>query len=67
MSTEPQNKRQMQMRLQQELIESNQLQTCVNCEFFDNGAETCGNFGDKRPPLKWVVTGCEAWVGGIPF
>jgi hypothetical protein len=63
----PQTKRQMQMKLQRELIESNQLPTCTNCEFFDIKDETCGKFGGKRPPLAFVVTGCEEWIGNIPF
>lgn len=48
------------------LIECGLLRTCLNCDNWITGNETCSLAG-KRPPAKVIVTGCEKHTDIIPF
>lgn len=58
--------RQQIMDLQESLIHSNQLPTCVNCEHWNNETEECIKF-ETKPPAYVIVIGCVEWYGTIPF
>lgn len=48
-------------------FERTEAPACYSCEKFDKIKETCGKFSDKRPPLKWLLVGCDHWDREIPF
>lgn len=62
-------------KLAQALVESAMhgglLRSCLNCEFWNEGPETCNfNHPDmykKRPPAKVIVVGCQYHTDNIPF
>lgn len=60
-------KRKLQRELQLKLMQQGDLPSCISCEMFDNESETCKRFGNKRPPLEWLVVGCMEWEPAIPF
>lgn len=46
------------------------LRTCVTCDKFDKGAETCKLTENMRPPAKVIAYGCDRFVhehDDIPF
>ena len=57
-------KRRHEMELQKSLIHTGKFPTCVTCKMLEN--EVCKRF-NSRPPLAWVVTGCENYEQDIPF
>lgn len=46
---------------------TNQIPTCLNCQWFDEGSEACRYAGaNARPPARVIAFGCPAYEG-IPF
>lgn len=54
-------------RLHRELITSCIIQTCLNCEYFDEKPERCSLAPTYPLPAKVVVFGCPKWIPLIPF
>jgi hypothetical protein len=42
------------------------LQTCVNCQHFDEGVEVCKLAG-QRPPARVIAHGCPSHAPAVPF
>lgn len=42
------------------------LQTCINCEHFDEPSEVCRLAG-QRPPARVIAHGCPCHVARPPF
>lgn len=57
----------MRTQFHKELVQDLVVQSCINCENWDEKAEGCTLAGGQRPPAKVVVYGCPAWVPYIPF
>lgn len=66
-SNQATTKRQLQRQLQLELVRSGEFPSCVSCDMFDSSSETCKRWDNKRPPVEWLVVGCEEWESDIPF
>lgn len=49
------------------------FKTCLNCQHWNREdsktkpPDTCGKFGDQRPPARIIVTGCPEHSDNIPF
>jgi len=52
--------------LHQYLIQTQAVQSCLNCEFSDQENNICTRY-NVPPPMKVAVYGCEGWEGEIPF
>lgn len=52
------------MKLQKSLVDSGQIPTCTNCDYF--GDEICLKFNIK-PPSGVIVIGCVYHMPSIPF
>lgn len=48
------------------LVQAGMLQTCLNCQHFDEGTEGCAKAGGKRPPAETIVFGCELFTDRDP-
>lgn len=53
--------------MHQEFLDRQVLQSCLNCESWDDDKETCMLF-KERPPARVIVFSCgDQWLGEIPF
>ena len=52
--------------LHRELIRTDVVTSCLNCECFDKKTEQCLEF-NQRPPAEVIVFGCPEWIQAIPF
>lgn len=53
--------------LHKELIEHGIVQSCLNCENFNEDSEKCSLAPAFALPAKVVVYGCSKWIILIPF
>lgn len=58
----------IQLAITNALERTHLYQSCINCENFVEQKELC-LLANKRPPVRILVFGCEAWVerDSIPF
>lgn len=49
-----------------ELIDRQQVVTCINCIQWNDHDEKC-TLAKIRPPARVIVFGCPAWEEDIPF
>jgi hypothetical protein len=53
--------------LHKELIQTQVVRSCLNCECFDKKKGECLEF-EMRPPAEVIVFSCGApWVAELPF
>ena len=53
--------------MHKEFLDRQALQSCLNCEEWNDKTETCELF-KMKPPARVIVFSCGAqWLGKIPF
>jgi len=58
----------LEAALRQLLDQASIARTCLDCEHFTEGPDTCGLVHPPaRPPARIIVLGCPKYVAAIPF
>lgn len=58
--------RNMANNIQQRLLDTYTVQSCMNCDNCDKDKGIC-KLCNMQPPMKVVVMGCDKWLCDIPF
>lgn len=56
----------LRIKFQDELVEKQVWQCCLNCTEFEENSENCKRF-NARPPAYIIVSGCKDYCQDIPF